>query len=210
MAAIAAKYDPASYDKDEPVQVYELPDGTRVLREGNHRTHAALALALPSIRARVTKLGSAPEEKPKQATSKPVHDPLEGTHHVVTLPSGAVHKIQRMDSAGSMGLPGWHVISDPPNGKSGWEAHQPTYMGDTKQGAIQALQEREKKTPLKDRGTPGNHIVYKKDRDGARYLAPSGNWIRNAGDAKVHGFSKEAEEAALKHGARTREYRFRN
>lgn len=76
-------------------------------------------------------------------TSRAVSDPLEGTHHVVTLPSGAVHKVQRLNSVESMGLPGWHVISDKPNGKKGWEAHQPAYMGDTKQEAIQALIARE-------------------------------------------------------------------
>ena len=76
---------------------------------------------------------------PKQATSKAVHDPSEGTHHVVTLPSGAVHKIQRLNPTESMGVPGFHVIS----GKEGWRGSSPTYLGDTKQEAIRALQDRE-------------------------------------------------------------------
>lgn len=78
-------------------------------------------------------------DTPKQATSKAVHDPVEGTHHVVTLPSGAVHKIQRLNATESMGVPGFHVIS----GKEGWRGSSPTYLGDTKQEAIRALQDRE-------------------------------------------------------------------
>lgn len=174
---IAKNFDRSKVGGKRPVIVYEFPDGTRVLRDGNHRAAAAHSLGHTTVPAVVRKLGTATalrNEKarkqevhaqnrvtpsprmlakreasgsssteepstPKQATSKAVHDPAEGTHHVVTLPSGAVHKIQRLNSTESMGVPGFHVIS----GKEGWRGSSPTYLGDTKQEAIRALQDRE-------------------------------------------------------------------
>lgn len=165
----------------------------------------------------------------KQATSKAVHDPLEGTHHVVTLPSGAVHKIQRLNSTESMGVPGFHVISD----KEGWRGSVPTYMGDTKQEAIQALQEREAKkgSPAKKTHEEeaaewragiaakkaageikdgGSHVVYKRTPQGTRYLAPDGRWITYTGGTQGMSASDAAELARKHPGANYRPVKHRD
>lgn len=71
----------------------------------------------------------------------------------VTLSNGSVHRLQRMDSAGTMGLPGWHIVSDPETGK-GWERIKPTYMGDTEAQAIESLVERENRRAAQEPVAP--------------------------------------------------------
>ena len=70
------------------------------------------------------------EQKP-EATTKQVKDENGNTATEVTLPSGKVVQIQRLNSAESMGLPGWHG----PDG----------YLADTKDGAVKLLVDRESK-----------------------------------------------------------------
>ena len=63
-------------------------------------------------------------------------DIMEGTHTELTLSNGKVVRIQRMDSVGSMGSPGWHDMDDN-------SLH--TYRGDTEPLAIDEVLARENK-----------------------------------------------------------------
>lgn len=79
-------------------------------------------------------------EPPKQSAQALSHRnvrgaPGEGGHTEVTMLDGAKHTIQRLDSASSMGLPGWHWTS-PPKGA------QNTYLADTREEALKALAKR--------------------------------------------------------------------
>lgn len=85
---------------------------------------------------------SNPQAPPITMTSKRrVKVDMEGTHTEVTLSNGAKRRIQRLNSAASMGLPGWHDLDKPSNGKNGWAGHQNTYLADNEDDAIRALLE---------------------------------------------------------------------
>ena len=79
-------------------------------------------------------------EPPKQSAQALSHRnvrgaPGEGRHPEGGLLEGARHTFQRLDSASSMGLPGWHWTS-PPKGA------QNTYLADTREEALKALAKR--------------------------------------------------------------------
>jgi hypothetical protein len=66
------------------------------------------------------------------ASKKRVKDPMDGTHTAVTLSNGKTHRIQKLNSVESMGLPGWHDIDE--------STH--SYLADDEDGAIKRLLEK--------------------------------------------------------------------
>ena len=71
-------------------------------------------------------------------------DVIEGTKTSVTLSDGQTHQLQRMNSTESMGLPGWHnVTNDPSLHKTHNDSeYRSSYLGDTKEEAVKNLLQR--------------------------------------------------------------------
>ncbi len=68
------------------------------------------------------------------ASKKRIKDPLDGNHTAVTLSNGKTHRIQRLTSGESMGVPGWHDV----------DATEHSYLGDSEDEAIKRLLEKHK------------------------------------------------------------------
>ncbi len=106
--------------------------------------HAELVAALKSpgkaddreaLKEQTGELGQMKAAGLSVASRKRVKVDMEGTHTAVSLSNGNTHRLQRLNSTESMGLPGWHDI----------DAKHGGYLGDSEEAAIAALIEREGK-----------------------------------------------------------------
>lgn len=80
---------------------------------------------------------AAPASAPA-VTERRVKDEFGNAATEVTLPNGSVHTIQRLNATESMGLPGWHLA-----GATASDIREGSFLGNTKQEAIQELTRRE-------------------------------------------------------------------
>lgn len=70
--------------------------------------------------------------------------PLEGTHTELTFSDGSVARIQRMDSASTQGLPGWHDL----------DGDRTSYLGDTEAEATQEMLRRKQLAAAESTAAP--------------------------------------------------------
>lgn len=132
---------------------------------------------------------AAPAPAPVTVSSKKrVKDPLEGTQTHVSLSNGKTHRIQRLNSTESMGLPGWHDVEG-------------GYLADNEQGAIDELVRRAGKAAPDARLDMVRYLGGDRDkdiRDLARFIdeygysdsnTPEYRQVRNAAAAVSHLFS---------------------
>lgn len=116
----------------EKVDEFVKQEAARI-RDGADQHMVVGNITDPEIAQRVTQ-----EAATKVTTTKRVKD-ADGTHTVVTLPDGSVRRIQRLNSAESMGLPGWHDMDAPSTRKS--------YIADTEAEAIKEIERDTSKQP---------------------------------------------------------------
>lgn len=98
-----------------------------------HRSEAPPAPAAAPTKPKAKRKAAEREDGVKR---RRVKGDMAGTHSELTFPDGRVHRIQKLNSTESMGVPGWHDA----------DADLNSFLGDTEEDAIKILAARGKPT----------------------------------------------------------------
>lgn len=175
--------------KDGVVQGYHVAHPSTTVHDSKTQSAAppASETAKPHVsnlsnNAAVNPKGSAVDEKLNEAPAaktetdgvkrRRVKVELEGTHTELTFPDGRVHRIQRLNSGESMGVPGWHDFD-----AQGINS----YLAETEEEAIKVLLAR--KAPEAEWKRPNKRDVP--------------DWLVGAVEAKVEKVNRRAKKLGI-------------